>query len=329
MKSRTVYTGLLLVAALVMWTWATPRYYATLSVWVERPDPASPLQSGALPGRRPGELAVVVLDVGKGTAVLLQGPGNETSIIDGGPGQYPTRSDGPSGDAAHHVILPLLERFGIDRVRRMIGTVPVDHHVGAQADLLSHGQPVVDEVVLPPAGPGRAVWGRLNRLARRRETDTSVLSQTEAFEPVPGLVGRVLNPPRIVSTGPPQGHGLFLQYGQRRFVLMGDLDRTGERRLVLRWGKTLRADCLVVGRHGAEDATGRELLRYVRPRYAVVPTGRDPAVRVVRALRKYSGDTVYRTDRDGPVALFTDGETLRVRTRYPNNLPERPQPDAG
>lgn len=140
----------------------------------------------------------------------------------------------------------------------------------------------------------------------------------DPFELVPGAPARVLNPPPTLHVGKPVGHALFFRYGQRSFLLAGDLDRSTERRVVMRWGDSLRTDVLAVARHGREDGTDPLLLRTARPRHAVVPTARPnpadaPALRVMERLRRHAGGGVYRTDRRGAVVFYTDGRTLRVR----------------
>lgn len=303
--------GLILAVA---WILAVPRYCAVLS----RPNPAgSGEASHPLAERRPGELAVAFLDVGYGRAILLQGPGDVTSLIGGGIGQYPRESGLPVEDAAHQVLLPWFRGAGVRRLHRMIGTVPADHHLGAEYDLLGHASPVVERVLLPPA-VSPAV-GALRRRARRRRITVDTVPPDESFELVPGVPARVLNRPPVVRVGSPLGQALFFRYGRQGFLLGGDLDRPAQRQIVLRWGDSLRAAVLEVAGHGREEGTHPLLLRYVRPRYAVVPTGRPnpvdaPSPRVMRLLRRRVEDKVYRTDRDGTVVFYTDGRHLRVRT---------------
>lgn len=296
------------------WAQAAPRYCTLLSRWNSQGtgDASHPLAE-----RRPGELAVAFLHVGYGRAILLQGPGDVTALIGGGTGQYPREPGLPVADAAHQVLLPWIRGGDVRRLHRLIGTVPVGHHLGAQNDLLEHAFPGIDRMLLPPAVS--PVVPELRRRARDRGIPNDLLPGGESFELIPGVPARVLNRPPTVRVGRPVGQALFFRYGTQGFLLGGDLDRPALRNLTLRWGESLRAEVLEVARHGREDGTEPLFLRYVQPRYAVVPTGPSnphgaPSARVMRLLGRRVEGKVYRTDRDGAVVFYADGRGLRVRT---------------
>lgn len=310
-------TVLKVIGALILlgvWGFAGPRYGRLLTRWGA---PRGEVQSPTLGDRQPGELAVAFLAVGYGRAVLVQGPGSTTTLVGGGIGQYPRETRMPVEDAAHRVLLPWIRGTGVRRLYQLVGTVPRDHHLGAAVDLLEHPSPAVNRLLVPPART--PVVRALRKRARERGVPVEPLPMEEPFELVPGAPARILNRPPIVHVGRPVGHALFFRYGQRSFLLAGDLDRSTERTVVMRWGDSLRTDVLAAARHGREDGSDPLLLRRVRPRHVVVPTGRPnpyeaPAVRVMERLKRHAEGGVYRTDRRGTVVFYTDGRTLRVRT---------------
>ncbi|MBU3616940.1 DNA internalization-related competence protein ComEC/Rec2 [Polynucleobacter sp. JS-Polo-80-F4] len=79
----------------------------------------------------PGEFRASILDIGQGTAVLIE-TANRRLLYDTGPIQ------GKKDDAGQRVILPYLRGRGINQVDRMIISHSDSDHVGGAATLLKH-----------------------------------------------------------------------------------------------------------------------------------------------------------------------------------------------
>ena len=83
-------------------------------------------------------------------------------------------------------------------------------------------------------------------------------------------------------------------------------------------GCDLDATVLKVGHHGSSTSSSYVFLREVMPTYAVISVGRDnsyghPHEEVMSRL--YDAQvTVYRTDEQGTVVAFSDGETVTFTT---------------
>jgi competence protein ComEC len=79
----------------------------------------------------------------------------------------------------------------------------------------------------------------------------------------------------------------------------------------------VRADAIVVPRHGAKTSSTAEFVTAVSPRVAVISVGRNtfgyPAPEVVA---RYDAISIYRTDEDGDVTLRSDGTRLWVATGH-------------
>lgn len=80
-----------------------------------------------------GEFRASVLDIGQGTAVLIETT-NRTLLYDTGPIQ------GKKDDAGQRTILPYLRGRGIDQIDRMVISHSDSDHVGGAASLLKHIQ---------------------------------------------------------------------------------------------------------------------------------------------------------------------------------------------
>lgn len=97
---------------------------------------------------------------------------------------------------------------------------------------------------------------------------------------------------------------LQVAHNGRKFLIMGDAGQQAEESL-LAAGRLAAVDLLLVGHHGADDATGRAFLERVRPGQAIISTNRDnirgyPSASVMQRLQALSGE-VLTTYADGEV----------------------------
>jgi competence protein ComEC len=121
----------------------------------------------------------------------------------------------------------------------------------------------------------------------------------------------------------PQWHGwgedvnedslvLLVEYGSFQALFSGDAGFPAEMEMR---GRARAVDLLKVGHHGSRGSTGDEWLDSLRPRVAVISVGQNkyghPSVPTLQRLRSHRVD-VWRTDRDGAVAVTTDGIRMTI-----------------
>jgi competence protein ComEC len=253
---------------------------------------------------------LTVLDVGQGDAILLESRTGARMLIDGGP------------DPARLMLL-LDERIPPwdRRLDIVVLTHPHEDHVAGLVRVLErYSVGRVYEPGMHGPGPGWRAWDELLRRGPPRGTLATgqriVLGEigldvlwpdpgTVALEP--GATGRIINDTSIVLLGEANG---------RRFLLTGDAEDDVDPVLL---GRGLpHVDVLKVAHHGSATATSQPLLDVLRPSVAVISVGAHndyghPAPSTVERLRG-TGARVYRTDRDGSVAidLRTDGVTVHA-----------------
>lgn len=95
---------------------------------------------------------------------------------------------------------------------------------------------------------------------------------------------------------------LEILHNGKRLLIMGDADRRAEIKL-LQKGLLKPVDVLIVGHHGAKDATSEELLNVIRPPVSAISINHNnlrgyPSPAVVKRL-KQSGSEVYTTYEQG------------------------------
>ncbi|MDG0979069.1 MAG: DNA internalization-related competence protein ComEC/Rec2 [Halieaceae bacterium] len=86
-------------------------------------------------------------------------------------------------------------------------------------------------------------------------------------------------------------------------LFMADVGKQTERDLVSYWREELAADILIVGHHGSDTSTSATLLKWAKPRYAVISAGFNnafghPSPAVIKRLN-IAGATILNTSHTG------------------------------
>lgn len=256
----------------------------------------------------PGSLELTAIDVGQGDSLLLVFPSGATMLIDGGGrleyGPVKRRSNLEIGE---DVVSAYLWSRGIRHLDVIAVTHAHQDHAGGLRALIENFHP--DEVwtgANPPA-----------ELIREARLEGATIRELRASGPREFGQARiqVLAPlADYVPMSPGNNDSLVLRvtYGQRSFLLMGDLERQEEVRLP---PDQVRADVLKVGHHGSRTSTMQAFLDAVAPSVAIVSAGYEnsfghPHADVLARLEARHA-AILRTDRLGLATVRTDGRRLR------------------
>lgn len=236
------------------------------------------------PGAVPQPLHITLLDVGQGTALLVEQGG---SVL-----LYDTGGGDPRGyNAARSVVLPTLRLRGIRRLDTFVISHGDRDHAAGVADILAE---------LPVA---RLRHGPLVSLPQGR---TCVAG--EAWRWPEGARFRFLSPsPGGFGTSNNSSCVLQLDWGDHSVIIAGDIEREQEREIAAYWREDLQARWLLAPHHGSNTSSSHGLLKYVRPAHLLVGNGYGnrfghphPAV-VARASEH--GAELHETARRGAIAL--------------------------
>jgi competence protein ComEC len=273
---------------------------------------------------RPDGIArVVVLDVGQGDGILVEGGRGGRMVVDGGPD--PGR-----------LLIALDERLPPwdRRIDLLVLTHPHEDHVAGLALLLQRYRVgrVYEPGMLGP-GPGYDAWASVfadggpprGRLATGDQLTLDSIRlrvlwpDANRVPEQPSDTGTGINNVSIVLLGEVAG---------RRFLLAGDIEEGVDPELLARGLPAV--DLLKVAHHGSGTASTREFLEAVRPSVAVVSAGAGnpyghPAQSTLERLGELAGRR-YRTDTDGAVEIALEPDGLRVRTSGPRPVRPRATP---
>ncbi|WP_435970080.1 ComEC/Rec2 family competence protein [Streptomyces sp. Qhu_M48] len=270
---------------------------ALLLLVVVRPAPLARWVTGWPP---PGWV-FAMCEVGQGDATVLAAGGDAAVVVDAGPDPVPVDR--------------CLRELGVRRVPLLVLThFHADHVAGLPGVLRGRSVGAIQTTGLEEP-PAQAAFVRRTAAAARVPLIRAWPGERRR---IGELDWRVLWPTAGAgesSAGPNDASVTLLvrAAGGLTLLLLGDLEPPAQRALLRAHPALAPVDVLKVAHHGsAHQDPG--LIRVVRPRLALVSTGRDnpyghPSPRTVETLRG-GGARVLRTDRDGAIAVVGAGSGL-------------------
>lgn len=244
------------------------------------------------------QLAVTVMDVGQGLAVLVRTP-NHALLYDAGPA-FRRR------DAGESVVEPVLRRLGLHHLDVLMLSHDDQDHAGGAASVLRAFPTGVLVAPRPPA-PGVA--------ARFRQCEQGLAWTWD------GVRFRVLSPPAGDRWASDNDGScvLWIEAPAASVLLPGDIGRAREMALGAA-GALQRADLVLAPHHGSRSSSGDALVGALRARFVVFSAGHRnrwgfPAPEV-RQRWAAGGACLLDTAASGALTFVTDHDgVLQVLSR--------------
>ena len=248
-----------------------------------------------------------VLDVGQGQSVLIKADGHYM-LIDGG------------GRDASSFVVSYLKQQGVGKLDcAAVSHYDEDHMAG----LIGVLEVFPCDIFLVPSYEGN---GELYQsMATAALSNGCVIMHGKAGMefPLGNAEGEIIGPVRTdYSSDNDMSLCFKMSFGDRICLICGDAELNSERDLVAE-GVDLKADLYVVSHHGSSTSSTEGFLDAVSPSYAVISCGRDnsyghPAMEVMQRLKDHGTD-IYRTDKQGTVTAYSDGQNLWFDERPSDN----------
>ncbi len=260
-----------------------------------------------MPAARPSkELDIYLLDVGQGTAIVVQTPGH-VLLYDAGPAYA-------SGfDAGSSVVLPFLRRQGISRIDRLVVSHGDSDHSGGVSSVIAAVE--VQELMAPAEYSGVGVPDLYCLAGMQWQWDEVTF---KVLHPGPLLPVKSNNQSCVIAIESPS----------LRVLLAGDIERAVERKLVAQYGPQLRSDVILIPHHGSRSSSSYDFAWFTRPAAAVATVGyRNRFAHPAAAVhQRYSelGSAVVTTAEAGALHFDASGRYKPYRwfyTRYWQHYP--------
>ncbi|HEY1801628.1 MAG TPA: ComEC/Rec2 family competence protein [Terriglobales bacterium] len=263
----------------------------------------------------PKVLEVTAIDVGQGDSLFLAFPDGHTALVDAGGMPQWMHSE---FDIGEEVVSPYLWSRGIGRLDAVEVTHPHADHIGGMYAVLENFHP-------------RELWigknthsSEMDALVKEAQLLGVRVVEHEAGDSLNfgGAAIRFLAPAAgVVSKKRRENDDsivMKITYENTSALLEGDAEKQTEKQIA---HENPQADLLKVAHHGSATSTIPELLAAVKPRFAVISVGANnvyghPKPQVLDRLAA-EGVKTYRTDLDGAVTFYLNGQAVTPQTAVP------------
>ena len=266
------------------------------------------------------ELRLTVMDVGQGSAALVELPRGGVILVDGG-----GFSDNSRFDVGAFVVAPFLWRKKICTLDLVVLSHPNADHMNGLLYILRNFR--VKEIWTNGESSETLGYARFCRIVKERKLFEPGFSTLPRRRRLNGATISILNPPRdflqrtrFEPWRNPNNNSLavHIRFGRATFLLPGDVMAAAEAEMVRTAGLRLDARVLVAPHHGSRFSATDAFLDAVRPSLVIFSAGANnrfgfPHAAVMQRCRR-RGAALLRCDRDGAIVCSSDGKTLRLET---------------
>lgn len=254
---------------------------------------------------QPQLLEVSFFDVGQGDSIFIETPQGHQILIDGGPdGTVLEKLGREMSFWDREIDLIILTHPDFDH---LIGLIEVLKNykvanilwTGIEFDNNVHE----DWLKVVAEEKAKVVIARAGQRIKAGEVSLGVLYP---FESLNGKIVKDTNNSSVASR---------LVFRKISFFFPGDIYKSAEKEIADKDGN-LDSDVLKISHHGSKTSSDEEFIKRVSPEIGVISVGKDnnyghPNQEVLEIMEKY-GIKILRTDMDGDVKIFSNGENLII-----------------
>jgi competence protein ComEC len=271
-------------------------------------------------------LRVTILDVGQGSAALLELPGGYNLLADGG-----GFSDNAAFDVGERIVAPYLWQRKIRTIDSIVLSHPNSDHLNGLTYIAEHFN-VKDAWTNGETSRSKG-YGIFSETLERNRVSRPRYDELRRKRIVNGVGLEILYPEKdfLEQRGAEPWRSannnslvLKVSYGQHALLFPGDLLADGESAIGRLVPDALASTVLIAPHHGSKSSSTPGFINRVNPEIVIISAGWRNRFNFphTEVLERYArrGSRIFRTDLDGAVRLISDGNTLRVRTTLSREL---------
>ncbi len=258
----------------------------------------------------PRQNRMVFLDVGQGSATLIEFADGASVLVDGGGASFASTSVG------ERVIAPYLLHKGRKKLDAVVLTHPdADHSNGLDHLLASFS---VNTLWVRAVDEDHPLHKKLLETARQKGTAIAVPKAGDALLPEKTQALSCLynfGRPQHSSTAEKNRGLVVVADNGCRLLLPGDIDKKGERQLLDK-NVPVQSQIFLASHHGSKTSNAKEFIEAVHPRLVIVSAGEKRQLFPSAALRRYLRDRkipLLTTAEKGTIEIETNRKGMKIR----------------
>jgi len=301
---------------------AVAAFVLTLVVIIAHPLSAS---------RPDGKLRIDFLDVGQGDAALVTMPDGTTLLVDAGGrpsiGAGARSFDEEDTDERYErdrrsigesVVSEYLWWRGLDHIDYILPTHADADHINGFNDVARNFK--VQAALVARAPVANSEYAHFASTMRGYGAPVQMIGRGDVLR-FGNATAETLWPQPTMNMNAPSGNNdsvvLRLRFGERVFLLTGDMEKEAEAAL-LAAQDDVHCDVIKVAHHGSKTSSTQDFVMAVHPAFAVVSVGLTspfghPDGNVMERWRE-SGAQVLTTGKSGTITVSTNGHDLNIET---------------
>ena len=256
------------------------------------------------------DFKITQIDVGQGDSLLIQTRHKNILIDTGGQRFF---------DIGKNVLLPFLKHHWINHLDLVVLTHDDLDHVGGFFGLL--GKISIGEIWINDTNSQKPFFQKLLTKAQSHKKPIIVKSK-----PVKNTFDKNTSIETLTTTGkkPYKGNNaslvLLMTHKQYKALFTGDIVKTREKDLILKYGRDLKTDFLKVSHHGSKTSSSSEFLNITQPHIVSIGVGKQdrfghPHKQTLERLNSMSS-TILRTDQHGACGVvIRNGKAMPFTTK--------------
>lgn len=249
---------------------------------------------------------MTMLDVGQGLSLLIKADG-KYMIYDGG------------GRSRSSYVVSYLKKHGVTELQYLTASHYDEDHIAGLVGVLNTTK--VDTIVCPDYQKDTKIYQSF--INKEQQSKAKVTHPKTGYTLTLGNAAiKVLSADNSAEKDNNRSIAMRVTYGNFSVIMTGDAELDEETSII--YNKyNIDSDVYVVGHHGSKYSSSTAFLNAVTPAYTLIScgTGNSYGHPTEEALRriKESGSKLYRTDVQGEVTVYSDGNKYWFSQAPSNN----------
>lgn len=249
---------------------------------------------------------MTMLDVGQGLSLLIKADG-KYMIYDGG------------GRSRSSYVVSYLKKHGVTELQYLTASHYDEDHIAGLVGVLNTTK--VDTIVCPDYQKDTKIYQSF--INKEQQSKAKVIHPKTGYTLTLGNAAiKVLSADNSAEKDNNRSIAMRVTYGNFSVIMTGDAELDVETSII--YNKyNIDSDVYVAGHHGSKYSSSTAFLNAVTPAYTLIScgTGNSYGHPTEEALRriKESGSKLYRTDVQGEVTVYSDGNKYWFSQAPSNN----------